>query len=166
MLACEKGNVDLYNRCFEIKEEMTYYENYQKHTKAFDQYAARDFETAEKLFAEVINCGLPELETSSRNNLAFMVRRGETTETRESFWDLITIVPDTYIFKHMNIALHCLKEGCTDDVRYLSAIESLKNMSDEEKNGLIGCWGDPDFVGQDEHIIAMSLINGNMENVK
>lgn len=162
MLACEKGNVDLYNRCFEIKEEMAYYENHQKHSKAFAQYVARDFETAEKLFAEVINCGLPELEISSRNNLAFMVRRGETTVTKESFWDLLSTVPDTYIFKHMNIALHCLKEGCTNIEKYIIARKSLNSISKEEKEALLGCWGDPDFVGVEEHLIAMDLINGTI----
>lgn len=158
LLAYEIGDPKTYENCEELRKEVDYCDKHSILSSAYTQYTSKNFEHAEKQFISIINCGYVDIEKIARNNLAFMIRRHETVAVQDSFWDIIKAVSDEYIFKHMNIVLHCVSERLTDDSRYKTSLDFLNAMTYEDAMSLYECWADVDLVGKSESELALKII--------
>lgn len=158
LLAYEIGDPKAYENCEELREEVDYCNKRSIISSAYARYTSKDFEHAEEQFMSVINCGYVDVEMIARNNLAFMIRRHETVAAQDSFWDIIKVVSDEHIFKHMNIVLYCISEGLTDDFRYKTSLDFLSAMTHEDAMSLHKCWADVNLVGKSESELALKII--------
>lgn len=148
----------MYENCCDLEEEAAYCHKRHLLALGFDAYVSKQFEEAEHTFSKLQNCGYPDLESLARNDLAFMIRRKETTFTQCAFWDTIKDVSDSHIFKHMNIVLFCRTEGLMDDPRYQTSIQHLKIMSYQDAMALYQCWSNTEMVGERESELALSIM--------
>lgn len=158
--AYEVGNPETYRNCNELGKEVLYSEKWFDLLSAIDYYKANKHEEAEKLFIKLISCGFADVEMNARNNLSFMMRRGETTAAKGTFWEMLSPVPDSFIFKQMNVALYCISEKKTDDERYDAAMRFLHTMTEQDRVELLRCWADVGFVGKGESELALNIIEG------
>lgn len=159
--ACQIGDAKVYETFENLGENVDYCKKINVVSSAYTQYTSKDFKHAEEQFLSLINCGYADLETTARNNLAFMMRRKETVRVQDSFWDIINDVSDDLIFKHMNTVLYCISENLTDDPRYKTALEFLRVMTHEDVVALYRCWSDINLVGESESELALKLIAEN-----
>lgn len=130
----------------------------EKLQRGFKLYCDGDHIQAELLFSEVMSCKFPLIAEKARTNLAYMVRRKESQKSY-SFEEIISKQLQLGGFDLMNVLLYYISKGMKDSDEYMAYREELVKISAEERNNIIEWWSNVECVGEEESMIALSLIN-------
>lgn len=121
-------------------------------------YQSRSFGVAESLFLAALS--LSPSSSSARNNLAFMKRRGETSNAVQQSAESILSEGDlsrVFPFAAMNHSL-CLAQDASSRFEWEEAISILQKCEDRDFDEVLGFWSDVDNVGELESCIALLLL--------
>ncbi len=157
------GESTVYKSSIKLKDQVQYAIDVEAKAGmlegAIESYSQGDKEEAEQLFLSLLDCGIDKIVNIVRINLAYMIRRSETTKTKQSFWEILEPLQIVEPYREMNIVLYCLSYNETDDPRFSASLNALKGMNDEEIQSLSEWWGNIDIVGEQEYQMAMDIFS-------
>jgi|GEM_PF-5478900 len=130
---------------------------------AYVEYGTGNYLNAERLFRFVIdNCMKYEYKDYCINNLAYMIRRGETTFSAKYALDLIDQAHNqASLILCLNKALATYFFGSKDDYAYSDALECLVGAKYDQADldEVISWWSDVEMVGELESKTALKLLS-------
>lgn len=132
-------------------------EQKEKVKKGYAMYCDGNYNQAEILFSETLDCQVSSVAEVARTNLAYMVRRNETKKSY-SFEDIIGRKSILGGFDLINVLLYYISKGETSGDKYMMYKEKLDNISDEERNHIVEWWSDKMRVGEQESELALTLV--------
>ena len=114
-------------------------EQKEKVNSGYELYCKGQYQKAEQLFTESLNCSISYISDLARTNLGYMVRRNEAN----SELDFEQIMQQKEIltgFDYMNLLLFYSSRNQFENEGYQKAKNKLKTLSEDEKSRIFEWW--------------------------
>ncbi|RJE46519.1 MULTISPECIES: SIR2 family protein [unclassified Dehalobacter] len=148
-----------------IKKDFENVKDIDELSKGYQEYHNNDYSTAEQIFSNLVTCSSKEISDLARNNLAYMIRRKESSLISPTVFELLNPIDDKNAFKHMNFILYYLE---TKNSGYDQCKISYQHLKEEDLDlqPVIDWWKDEITVGNEESKIALIILNSIINTEK